>query len=132
MSYRKNFKIRTQIDLTPCFEGVRRICVRILKFTDRCCTQITSGTLMVMPTTLPRFQVTQTSEIADALAIAAAEWPDAPRPELVTRLFREGATAIQHRQDRRAEAQRSAAIATQGILAYPSAYLAELQAEWPE
>lgn len=87
---------------------------------------------MVMPTALPRFQVTQTSEIADALAVAAAEWPDAPRPELVTRLFREGAAAIQHRQDKRAEAQRSAAIATQGILAYPPAYLAELRAEWPE
>ncbi len=103
-----------------------------MKFTDRCCTQVTGGTLVAMPTALPRFQVTQTSEIANALAIAATEWPDAPRPELVTHLFREGAAAIQHRQDKRAEAQRSAAIATQGILAYPPAYLAELRAEWPE
>lgn len=85
-----------------------------------------------MPTALPRFQVTQTSEIAEALAIAAAEWPDAPRPELVARLFSEGAAAIQYRRDERAEAQRSAAIATQGILAYPPTHLAELRADWPE
>lgn len=81
-----------------------------------------------MPTMLPRFQVTQTDDVARALEIAAAEWPGAKRPELVTRLLREGADAIEHR--RRHTRRREALAETRGRFPYPSDYLDSLRAEW--
>lgn len=83
-----------------------------------------------MPTMLPRFQVTQTDEVACALDIAASEWPQARRPELVTRLLAEGAAAIQRRHG--LAGRRDALNDTQGLFAYPANYLEVLRAEWDE
>ena len=49
-----------------------------------------------MPTTLPRTQVTHTADVADALRIAAARWPDdASRPaRLMTNLIGVGARTL--------------------------------------
>ena len=87
-----------------------------------------------MPTTKPRFQVTETEEIEHALKIAGALWPGASRSELVTRLFAAGADALDGvRQKRRAD--RLAAIeASAGALTdlYFDGYLEELRKDWPK
>ncbi|MGO1768945.1 MAG: hypothetical protein ACTHZX_03235 [Microbacterium sp.] len=85
-----------------------------------------------MPTLLPRFQVTQTDDVARALDVAANEWPDANRPELVTRLLQEGAAAIEHRRDESTAGRRRALAETRGLYAYPAGSLDELRAEWDE
>ncbi len=47
-----------------------------------------------VPTARPRIQVTETEALARALAIAARQWPGAPKSELVTRLAVERAHEI--------------------------------------
>jgi len=87
-----------------------------------------------MPTTRPRFQVTETPEIRHALDIAAQAYPDASRSELVLRLFLRGAEAIDAEHGERIERRREAVDASAGSLdvAYEPGYLEELRREWPD
>lgn len=84
-----------------------------------------------MPTVLPRVQVTQTPEMARALELAAQEWPDVPRSELIVRLVTVGAAELDAARARRAAARREVLAATAGTIDYPDGYLAELRDEWP-
>lgn len=85
-----------------------------------------------MATTLPRIQVTQTEPVAHALEVAAKEWPDAPRSELITRLLTAAAESLEStRMERRAERQR-VLRETQGIVEYPDGYLEDLRKDWAE
>jgi len=87
-----------------------------------------------MPTTRPRFQVTETPDVERALAVAAAAWPDASRPELVARLFAKGAEAIEAGQADERGARLRAVDLTAGAfdVAYEPGYLEALRDEWPE
>jgi hypothetical protein len=48
---------------------------------------------VVMPTTRPRLTITETDELAEALDVAAARWPEVgSRRELLLRLVEQGGT----------------------------------------
>ncbi|WP_169053977.1 hypothetical protein [Agromyces sp. H66] len=87
-----------------------------------------------MPTTRPRFQVTETPEIRRALDVAARAWPEASRSELVLRLFLRGAEAIDADAEQPRSRRRQAVDASAGSLdvAYEPDYLEKLRSEWPE
>lgn len=87
-----------------------------------------------MPTTRPRFQVTETPEVERALALAAQAWPGAPRHELVNRLFGAAADQLSGAADRRASERARAVDFTAGAFdaAYEPGHLDTLRAEWPE
>ena len=87
-----------------------------------------------MPTTRPRFQVTETPEVERALRLAAAAWPDVPRHELVSRIFRVAADDLEGERASAAEVRRHAIDFTAGSfdLAYEPDYLEQLRGEWPE
>ncbi len=87
-----------------------------------------------MPTTRPRYQVTETPEVAAALDLAAREWPGEPRSRLLVRLVALGRTTL---LDTRAKADRARLDAieeTRGKYsdAFPPGYLKELREDWPE
>ena len=89
-----------------------------------------------MPTLLPRFQVTETSEVARALEIAERAWPDLSRSQRVKRLLLEGAEArsAQH-DDESGHAQRLAALRrSAGLFTgdYEAGHLRKLRDDWPE
>lgn len=54
---------------------------------SRCTTFARSGTLRSMSTTRPRYQITETPEVAQALDRAAQRWPGEPRSKLLRRLI---------------------------------------------
>lgn len=85
-----------------------------------------------MPTTRPRHSITETGDIAEALADAARRWPeDAGSPSrLLLRLLRAGHEVLRREQE--AERRRAAVEATSGLLTgiYPQGYLAELRTDW--
>ncbi|MBV9847117.1 MAG: hypothetical protein JOZ47_18920 [Kutzneria sp.] len=84
-----------------------------------------------MPTTRHRYTITETDQIAAALADAAVRWPQLRgRPgELLQRLIAEG----HHRLKDAAESRRAAVEATAGAAtgAYDKGYLDQLRADWP-
>lgn len=86
-----------------------------------------------MPTSLPRYQVTETAAVARALDRAAQQWPGVPRAKLLLRLVDVGGDALEEHQRAEVEAHRTAVMASSG--AYPDAfgpdYLAELREDWP-
>lgn len=86
-----------------------------------------------MPTTRPRYQVTETEAVARALDRAAQRWPGEPRSKLLLRLVDAGGDALEQHQRFEAGAHRAAVTASSG--AYPDAfgadYLAELREDWP-
>lgn len=86
-----------------------------------------------MPTLLPRFQVTETPEVARALEIAEEAWPGLARSERVKRLLVQGAEALSRAREqgdeRVRDAIRSAAGSMSGV--YGEGYLAGLRDEWP-
>lgn len=86
-----------------------------------------------MPTTRPRYQVTETEALARALAFAEQEWPDEPRSRLIERLATVGAERLADR----AEARHRERIALLDAMAdfyadIPPNYLEELRKDWPE
>ena len=48
-----------------------------------------------MPTTRPRYTLTDAGELSDMLDLAARRWPGAPRKELLLQLARAGRGAVQ-------------------------------------
>jgi hypothetical protein len=88
-----------------------------------------------VPTTRPRHSVTETDEVAAALADAARRWPQDSRSpgRLLTHLLREGHRAIQGVRDDEVAARRAGVEAASGALtgAYPAGYLQDLRDDWP-
>ena len=86
-----------------------------------------------MPTTRPRYQVTETDDLARALDRAAQRWPGEPRSRLLRRLLEVGADALLGTQQAATEAHRRAVKATSGAYpdAFPPDYLAGLREDWP-
>ncbi len=82
-----------------------------------------------MPTTRRRYMITETDEVSDALAAAAAHWPGLPASELLRRLVAEGHAALRTS----VAAERSAVEQTRGALTrvYQPADLEALRQEWP-
>lgn len=87
-----------------------------------------------MPTVRPRYAITETDEVAGALALAAQRWPDdADRPSrLLLRLVAAGRDHIDPAVAKRVEARRKAIREAAGCLEYPPNYLNELREDWPE
>jgi hypothetical protein len=87
-----------------------------------------------MPTTRPRYQVTETPEIARALDLAAQRWPNETRSKLLVRLVQAGRNALTAEHTAQATHRLAAIDATSGK--YPNMFsddhLAELRGDWPE
>ena len=88
-----------------------------------------------MPTARPRYPITETAEIAVALEVAAARWPeDRDKPRLLLlHLIAEGMAAVRAADEervaeRRAAVERSSGSAT-GL--FEDGYLEQLRSEWP-
>lgn len=86
-----------------------------------------------MPTTRPRYQVTETPTLARALDRAARRWPGEPRSKLLLRLLAAGGHALEQDEDTARDAHRKAVLGSSGKYAeaFASGYLAELRADWP-
>jgi hypothetical protein len=82
-----------------------------------------------MPTERRRHMITETAEVSDALADAAARWPGQPPSELLRRLVSEGHAALRAS----VEAERAAVEQTSGALTgvYQAGELDTLHNEWP-
>ena len=85
-----------------------------------------------MPTSLRRYQVTETPAVARALEIAERRWPGKSRSALLAALAEEGAKAVEHDDDTRRAARRKLLEENAGGFNYPEGYLAELREDWPE
>jgi hypothetical protein len=85
-----------------------------------------------VPTSRPRYQVTETDEIARALDAAERRWPGEPRSRLLVRLIVDGGEKIAEIDEAVAE-RRRAALSRAGELGirYPDGYLTALRDEWP-
>ena len=86
-----------------------------------------------MPTTRPRYQVTETDAVAHALDIAAREWPDEPRSKLLMRLVALGGDSLEASQTEKRLARLLALERTRGKYAdaFDADYLAGLRNDWP-
>jgi hypothetical protein len=85
-----------------------------------------------MPTSRPRYQITETPEVSRALDRAAERWPGEPRSKLLLRLIKAGDDGL--RIEAADRDHRTAVLASSGKYAeaFPSEYLAELRGDWPE
>jgi hypothetical protein len=86
-----------------------------------------------MPTTRPRYQVTETPEVARALDQAAKRWPGEPRSKLLVRLVEVGGRILERDEHGEDRAHRAAVLASSGryAAAFGPGYLDELRADWP-
>ena len=86
-----------------------------------------------MPTTRPRYQVTETPEVARALDRAAKRWPGEPRSKLLVRLVKVGADLLENDEHAESLALRAAVLASAGRYAeaFSPDYLTDLRADWP-
>jgi hypothetical protein len=83
-----------------------------------------------MPTTKPRYTVTDTGEVSELLDRAQRRWPDVhDRKELLLRLATAGRDAI----EREVADRRSAVKKTAGVLSgvYEAGELERLRKDWP-
>ena len=73
--------------------------------------------------------ITETDEVSEALAAAAARWPDLSAAELLRRLVAEGHAALRGVRGRRATAVEE----TSGVFTeiYEPGYLEALRDDWP-
>jgi hypothetical protein len=87
-----------------------------------------------MPTTKPRYQVTETDEVAAALDAAEIRWPGEPRSRLLVRLIVENGDHIAEVGDDEAARRRAAveALDVDFSADYPHGYRDGLRAEWAE
>jgi hypothetical protein len=84
-----------------------------------------------MPTSKPRYMVTDTGEVADMLDVAARRWPEVrDRKALLLRLAAQGRKEI----EREGAARRAAIAETAGMLSgvYRTDELERLREDWPE
>ncbi len=86
-----------------------------------------------MPTARPRYQVTETPEVARALDLAARRWPGEPRSRLLLRLINVGGDTVEHDHGAEADAHHAAVLASSGRYAeaFGPGYLTQLRADWP-
>jgi hypothetical protein len=84
-----------------------------------------------VPTTRPRYTLTDTGVLREQLDEAQRRWPDVrDRKELLLRLAEAGRNAI----TREAEERKKAIARTAGMFTgvYPADALEQLRADWPE
>ncbi|HAN72053.1 MAG TPA: hypothetical protein DCQ36_10785 [Actinobacteria bacterium] len=84
-----------------------------------------------MPTVRPRYQITETDDIALAVDIGCRTWPHESRSDVMRRLILIGAQRISESPLERA-LEIETALAQLSELAddYPPGYLADLRGEW--
>ncbi len=88
------------------------------------------ATLNTMPTTKPRYTVTDTGELSELLDQAQRRWPDVhDRKELLLRLAAAGRDAIEREASERGEAVRETSGALTGV--YRADELERLREDWP-
>lgn len=85
-----------------------------------------------MPTTRPRYQVTETPDVARALDRAAKRWPGEPRSKLLVRLLEVGSGVLERDENTEDRNHRAAVLASAGRHgdAFTPGYLAELREDW--
>jgi hypothetical protein len=84
-----------------------------------------------MPTTKPRYTVTDTGELSEQLDQAQRRWPEVrDRKELLLRLAAAGRDALQREGADRARAIEETAGALSGV--YEPGELERLREDWPE
>jgi len=84
-----------------------------------------------MPTSKPRYMLTDTGELSELLDLAQRRWPEvANRKELLLRLAAAGAEAIATEVEERRKVIDATAGALTGI--YEPGELARLREDWPE
>jgi hypothetical protein len=91
----------------------------------------TGATLDAMPTTKPRYTVTDTGALSDQLDQAQRRWPEVQdRKELLLKLAAAGHVAIEHEAADRIRAVEETAGALSGV--YEPGELERLREDWPE
>jgi hypothetical protein len=87
-----------------------------------------------VPTTRPRYQVTETDELAAALDAAERRWPGVPRSRLLLRVLELGEQAVIADQAERDERRAAAIRAAAGTFddAFDEDFLRNLRQDWPE
>jgi hypothetical protein len=84
-----------------------------------------------MPTTKPRYTITDTGAVSEQLDDAQRRWPEVrDRKELLLRLAAAGRAAIAREIDQRRQAVRETAGALSGV--YRVDELERLREDWPE
>ena len=88
----------------------------------------------VMPTTRPRYQVTETPDVARALDLAARRWPNESRSKLLLRLVKAGSDALEEGLTQETRRRLAAIDATCGKYGeeFSGNYLEDLRRDWPE
>lgn len=85
---------------------------------------------LLMPTTKPRYTITDTGELSEQLDEAQRHWPDVhDRKELLLRLAAAGRDAIEREASERSRAIRQTAGALTGV--YRADELKRLREDWP-
>ncbi len=86
-----------------------------------------------MPTSRPRYQVTETPELAHVLDQAAERWPGEPRSRLLLRLLAAGADHLERSDASTIAAHRAVVAATKGRYsdAFEPGHLAQIREDWP-
>jgi hypothetical protein len=86
-----------------------------------------------MPTSRPRYQVTETPEVARALDRAAKRWPGEPRSRLLVLLVEVAGGVLADDEHVDVSSHQSAVLASAGRYAeaFSPNYLADLRADWP-
>lgn len=97
---------------------------------EKCCTSEPRCYTSIMPTTKPRYTVTDSGAVSELLDEAQRRWPEVDdRKELLLRLAAAGREAI----EREGAARRAAVAETAGALSgvYEPGELARLREDWP-